>query len=122
LPVIDILIDDGGHEPEQQRVTLEEMLPHISPGGVYLCEDIHGVDNEFAAFLHGLANHLNTATFTSPPGGITGSACQCAPFQKAIESIHLYPFCAVIEKLREPREYYGRAKARHSLAAISVRF
>src|SRR2546427_178249 len=39
-PPVDILIDDGGHTPEQQMVTLEEMLPHIRPGGVYLCEDV----------------------------------------------------------------------------------
>jgi hypothetical protein len=39
-PHIDIVIDDGGHLAEQQCVTLEEMLPHIRPGGVYLCEDI----------------------------------------------------------------------------------
>ena len=42
LPPLDIVIDDGGHTPDQQRVTLEELLPHIRPGGVYVCEDIHG--------------------------------------------------------------------------------
>jgi len=26
-PRIDVLIDDGGHQPEQQLATLEEMLP-----------------------------------------------------------------------------------------------
>src|SRR6516225_2502285 len=33
FPSVDVLIDDGGHAPEQQMVTLEEMLPHIRPGG-----------------------------------------------------------------------------------------
>ena len=33
-PLIDIVIDDGGHLPEQQLVTLEELLPHVRPGGV----------------------------------------------------------------------------------------
>lgn len=42
LPPPDIVIDDGGHTPEQQRVTMEELLPRMRPGGVYLCEDIHG--------------------------------------------------------------------------------
>jgi hypothetical protein len=27
VPPVDVLIDDGGHQPEQQIVTLEEMLP-----------------------------------------------------------------------------------------------
>lgn len=40
-PKIDILIDDGGHTMEQQIVTFEEMFPHISYGGTYLCEDLH---------------------------------------------------------------------------------
>src|SRR3982074_1048174 len=30
-PFIDIVIDDGGHLPEQQLVTLEELLPHVRP-------------------------------------------------------------------------------------------
>src|SRR5215831_11037598 len=33
VPDIDIVIDDGGHMPEQQIVTLEETLPYIRPGG-----------------------------------------------------------------------------------------
>ena len=39
VPRLDIVIDDGGHRAEQQVVTLEETLPYLSPGGVYLCED-----------------------------------------------------------------------------------
>ena len=38
----------AGHTPEQQIVTLEEMLPHLRPGGVYLCEDVHGIHHDFA--------------------------------------------------------------------------
>ena len=37
IPRIDVVIDDGGHEPNQQIVTLEALLPHMNPGGVYLC-------------------------------------------------------------------------------------
>src|SRR5262245_60472815 len=42
VPHIDIVIDDGGHKPEQQIATLECLLPHVASGGVYLCEDVHG--------------------------------------------------------------------------------
>ena len=34
VPILDLVIDDGGHEPEQQIVSLEELLPHLRPGGV----------------------------------------------------------------------------------------
>jgi len=97
VPTIDILIDDGGHLPEQQRVTLEEMLPHIAPGGVYLCEDIHGVFNPFAAYVQGLASSLNSG-FPGEMPGTSDQACTPSNFQAAISSIHLYPFVAVIEK------------------------
>jgi hypothetical protein len=98
VPTIDILIDDGGHLPEQQRVTLEEMLPHIAPGGVYLCEDIHGVFNPFAAYVQGLASSLNSGSPSEMSKGTSELACTPSNFQAAISSIHLYPFVAVIEK------------------------
>lgn len=41
IPVIDILIDDGGHTMKQQIATFEELFPHVAPDGVYLCEDLH---------------------------------------------------------------------------------
>src|SRR5690348_10365137 len=46
----DIVIDDGGHTVAQQQVTLEELLPFVRPGGVYVCEDIHGDFNRFGNF------------------------------------------------------------------------
>ena len=97
-PQIDILIDDGGHQPEQQLITLEEMLPHLRPGGVYLCEDIHGADNRFSGYLHGLASSLHATAPCPMPVGVDGLAHTPSEFQAAIDSIHLYPFVAVIEK------------------------
>ena len=38
IPALDIVIDDGGHGFDQQVVSLEELLPFLRPGGVYLCE------------------------------------------------------------------------------------
>jgi len=98
VPIIDIVIDDGGHLAEQQLVTMEELLPHLSPGGVYLCEDITTVNNRFAAYLQGLSNNLNSASWCSLDDGTPGIASVTSPFQNAIGSIHFYPFVAVIEK------------------------
>ena len=50
-PTLDVLIDDGGHTVAQQIVTLEETLPYLNPGGVYICEDVHGVWNGFAHYV-----------------------------------------------------------------------
>ena len=97
VPVLDVLIDDGGHRPEQQMVTLEEMLDHLTPGGVYICEDVHARSQHldgFAAFAHAFAGELNAFT-PKPPAKAASTA---SPFQSAIDSVHLYPFVVVIEK------------------------
>jgi hypothetical protein len=105
VPTIDLLIDDGGHHPMQQIVTFEEMLPHLRPGGVYLCEDIHEVSNAFSAYMHGVADNLNASswTYNAPNKGIQ-SVINLTPFQKAIHSIHLYPFITVIEKAHQTHQ------------------
>lgn len=41
LGTLDVVIDDGGHTMKQQRITFETLFPHVSPGGIYLCEDTH---------------------------------------------------------------------------------
>ncbi|MHB1158368.1 MAG: class I SAM-dependent methyltransferase [Phycisphaerales bacterium] len=99
IPPIDILIDDGGHQTPQQIVTLEEMFSHIRPGGVYLCEDITGVDNDFAAYVSGFIRNLNHFNIVGPGPNLVAHPCDC---QRAIHAIHFYPLVTVIEKADEP--------------------
>jgi hypothetical protein len=100
IPALDIVIDDGGHLPEQQRISLEELLPHLPAGGVYICEDIHGGFNEFATYVHALAHQLNRrVTWDDDPSGI---AISSTALQAGIASIHLYPFIAVLERTSAP--------------------
>lgn len=40
-PQFDVVIDDGGHEMNEQLNTLISVFPHLRPGGVYLIEDTH---------------------------------------------------------------------------------
>ncbi len=93
VPYVDVLIDDGGHKTEQQIVTLEEMLPHLRPGGVFLCEDLTGMHNGFAAYMHGIIKSLNATIAGNGDVGIRAS-----DFQTWINSVHFYPFVTVIEK------------------------
>jgi hypothetical protein len=102
VPHVDVLIDDGGHLVDQQVVTLEEMLPHMAPGGVYICEDI--VNNEFAAYLMGLQMRMNWATRGDGDGQLNITA---AGIQRHVASMHLYPFLAVIEKAVQPVDRYS---------------
>jgi len=41
IPMLDILIEDGGHTVNQQIVTYEKMFSHLKEDSIYLCEDLH---------------------------------------------------------------------------------
>lgn len=97
VPRIDVLIDDGAHQPEHMIATLEEVLPAMPPGAVYICEDVHG-HNPFTGYVYALANALNVLTF----GPADPAPAYCSPLQQAIGAIHFYPFMIVIEKAAVP--------------------
>jgi predicted O-methyltransferase YrrM len=40
-PLFDVVVDDGSHRQSHQRMTLEVMWPHVSPGGLLIIEDLH---------------------------------------------------------------------------------
>ena len=91
------MIDDGGHLPEQQAVTLEALLPFMRPGGVYICEDVHGPSNAFHSSITGLASHL----YALEPSG-EADHYKPAGLQLPVSSIHLYPSLVVIELHESP--------------------
>ena len=95
FPRVDVLIDDGGHTPRQQIVTLAEMLAHLRPGGVYICEDIHGQSNPFHAYVDALSRPLHNIW-----GEIGGTPPE--PIHQHVESVHRYPLMTVIEKPHLP--------------------
>jgi hypothetical protein len=104
VPVLDIVIDDGGHTPQQQSVSLEALLNHLRPGGVYLCEDIHGPANKFASFVHERAHWLNATENlkSNAEDNENCLSCEANGFQSSIGSICLYPYVAVFEKNEMP--------------------
>ena len=79
---LDIFIDDGSHDADHQILTLCEMLPHLRPGGVYVCEDLHGFPNRFATFALGLSTVVAAGKSLS----------------RMVASISIYPFMVVIER------------------------
>lgn len=97
IPFIDILIDDGGHKTDQQIVTFEEMFPYIRPGGIYLCEDLHGLHNGFTTYMHGIVKNLNAQAFDKSQPRSGPSA-----LQTWISSVHFYPYVTVIQKAERP--------------------
>jgi hypothetical protein len=95
VPRIDIIVDDGGHLVDQQVATLEEILPHLTEGGVYLCEDVCGNRNRLTAYMSGLQNTLNNIEAAPNKKEQTSKNTN---FQRHIHSIHHYPYVYVIEK------------------------
>ena len=57
----DVIIDDGGHSMVMQITSLEQLMPRVAPGGVYILEDL---ETSFAA-PGGWPNYLDG------PGGLT---------------------------------------------------
>jgi SAM-dependent methyltransferase len=101
VPNLDIIVDDGGHQVSQQVPTLEEMLPHLRPGGVYLCEDIHGAFNAFNFYVSGLPCKLSAFTLVEQTDK-RRLVSEATAFQSAVHSIHMYPFVVVIERRSAP--------------------
>jgi len=83
-------------------VTLEEMLPHLQPGGVFLCEDVITVPNKFPGYIYGLARHLNAYAYRPDDLEVDTSK-----FQSSIHSIHLYPYLTVIEKSASSVDHFS---------------
>jgi len=103
IPKIDILIDDGGHSMEQQKIAFEELYSHIKPKGIYLCEDVHTSywiefgggykrRSTFIEYSKILIDQLNA--FHSRQ-----SLFKIDEFTKTMKAIHFYDSIVVIEKL-----------------------
>ena len=99
VPTLDVIIDDGGHEPHQQITTLEEMFPHLRAGGIYVCEDVTIRGNAFAAYIGQLTDHLNAYDWKADEENSERRLiAHPTSFQATVNSIHLYPFVAVLER------------------------
>jgi hypothetical protein len=107
VPRLDVLIDDGGHFAHQQIATLEEMLPHLQAGGVYICEDVHKARNHFLFYVNGMTHGLHeTMAIDNFRNDKRRLSSPVSDFQASVESIHHYPFVTVIEKRdRELQEF-----------------
>jgi hypothetical protein len=99
---IDIVIEDGGHHPDQQIATFEVVYPKVRPGGVFLIEDLHtsywpeyggglGVPGTFMDYAKGLTDRLNA--FHSREEGFEPDR-----FTRTTTSMHYYDSVIVFEK------------------------
>lgn len=99
---IDVVIDDGGHQAYQQVVTLEELLPHLRPGGVFICEDLPGRENRFVEYVKEFLGDINDVKQIQASGELR---YQVSLFQKYVASVHFYPLMVVIERVDYPEDF-----------------
>ncbi|MCA9051089.1 MAG: class I SAM-dependent methyltransferase [Planctomycetaceae bacterium] len=103
VPHVDIVIDDGGHFPHQQIVTFEEMFPHLAPGGVFLCEDIHFSRNPFATYMNEVGQSLHAfEKYRESEDMERRISCLAVEFQRWCDSMHTYPYVIALEKRHHP--------------------
>jgi hypothetical protein len=96
----DIIIDDGGHEMQQQIVTAETLFPLLADGGVFLCEDTHtsywesyqggrGREGTFMEWAKNLLDHVNGFHQPGPVDPVwTGQ----------LDGVHVYDSIVVLDK------------------------
>jgi len=77
-PKLDVLIDDGGHSPEQMGMTFWRAFEHINPGGFIVTEDIFN-EGHVWSYLFNVAKCVGW-------------------WQRQVESIHLYPGVLILKK------------------------
>ena len=103
IPRIDVLIDDGGHVMNLQIATFEELFPHISAHGVYLCEDLHTSywpawggayrkSDSFIEYSKNLVDQLNAWHSLEP------ERLAVSEFTRTAHSMHFYDSVLAIEK------------------------
>lgn len=83
-PDLDVLVDDGGHEPHQMLTTLQSAWPHINPGGFVSIEDIHGAQSN-GKYFH---------SFFVPTAQFLGAEAS----KNTLDSVHVYPFVVIAQK------------------------
>ncbi len=93
---INIVVDDGSHDPNDQLTTFRELFPAISPGGVYICEDLLNDRNlDFGKHLSQtcLALHENVDIHATDM-----LAMGLTDLQRSVRAVHTYPHIVVVEK------------------------
>ncbi len=103
IPLMDIIIDDGGHRMDHQLVSFEMLYMKVKEGGIYLVEDTH--TSYWTEFYGGLRN---PGSFIEKSKGLIDSLYESHIHEKErietsdvarhIQSIAFYDSIVVFEK------------------------
>jgi hypothetical protein len=113
LPLIDILIDDGGHTMQHQINTFEIFFPRVAPEGIYICEDLHTSyrpkfgggcrrKGTFIEYSKNLIDSLNAWHSRQP------KKLAVSELTKTIQALHFYDSMLVIQKKQISPPFHKR--------------
>jgi hypothetical protein len=62
----DLVVDDGSHDPQHQVNTALALVPHLSPGGLYIIEDVNNLEEVSSQlpFRHSAISYKNSPRLT----------------------------------------------------------
>jgi SAM-dependent methyltransferase len=109
---LDIVVDDGSHDSDDQVASFKALFPRLSPDGVYLCEDLRAsyrkdyVDGRLGrgAFI----NLVRVMIDELPRWWIDGmrtSAVTQFDIHEKVDSFHVYDGVVVIELKRKSQPF-----------------
>lgn len=119
-PLIDVVIDDGGHRAEQQLTSLLHLWPHLAPGGIYAVEDTETsympkydmswrAEGTTMEVLKGLADDLHARWHDQPV------------LLQDVASVSFQPSLCIIRKAPHPRPRSLRDRIRRAAIRSAVR-
>ena len=101
---IDILIDDGSHQCQDQILSFAYLFQVIASNGVYMCEDVQtsywsnfgGGYKSVGSFIEFMKSHIDQLNgWVAEPN----EDFLKTHFMRTTHSIHFYPFAVVLEKM-----------------------
>jgi hypothetical protein len=97
-----VIVDDGSHAASHQEISLAALFPYLSPGGMYIVEDLGWQPFPEVPTTRDVLSRFSTSgTFDFPY--VTGTEAQY--LESAVEKVEIYKpndsECAVISKKRD---------------------
>jgi hypothetical protein len=120
LPMIDIVIDDGGHTMKQQIFTFEALFEKVSADGFYVVEDIHtsymhqfgGGLRKRGSFIEYAKGFIDKLHEWQMPGL---AEAKVGSFARSVHGVHFYDCMLVIAK----RAITAPSHEKHGVAQIA---
>ena len=106
-PSIDVFLDDGSHICQHQILTQQKVWPHITKGGVYMCEDTHTsywanygggmkLASTYTNYSKQITDTMNSEYFQNVDRSPENLAF--AEFYKEVVGMHFYDSVVVYDK------------------------